>query len=373
MGAMPLAGDFNAGRNAKLHPLAIDYCIACDVLQVRELPPHEEIFNAHYCYASSTVPALVEHFKQHAQYIKQFLPPNGWVLEIGSNDGVLLRALDELHIENIGLDASANVVEMAVKQGCAAATCSFSKETASVALKYRAQQYDVVTCSNMFAHNPDPGDILEGVKKVLKKGGHLIIEVHDADELYSKLQWDCFYHEHCFYWSIYSLDALLTRHGFTVVAHDTTKMHGGCLRVAARYGPMTCQVVCGSPQKDRWQGFGTAAEKSAVRLYEVIGGLSAISKERKINLLGAAGRATTLVNFSEIGSFISCAFDGSSLRIGKEIPGTEIKIQNEEELENKDQFIVFGAWHLESDLLQKFAKRIPAASFITPLPYVKIF
>ena len=56
------------------------------------------------------------------------------------------------------------------------------------------------------------------------------MEVHSAYRLFEGLQWDCFYHEHCFNWSIHSLKRCLEAHGLHLKRYTTTQMHGGALR-----------------------------------------------------------------------------------------------------------------------------------------------
>lgn len=382
-GWMPLAGDFHSGAKAGRFPLVIDHCLTCDVLQVRDLVPHEILFNKSYCYASSTVPALVEHFKSLALEIQSLLAltqekEKQQVLEIGSNDGVLLRELDKLGIESVGADASGNVVQQAQRQGCAAVELVFSSKTATSLKKYAPAGYSLVTCSNVFAHNEDPSDILSGIKLVLKPGGWLIIEVHDSGELYKTLQWDCFYHEHCFYWSSTALFNILKANGFIVEGFAQLAMHGGALRVVARMpgGPAAPDLgLCKVPTTSAsWKQFGVRTQRSAEVLNDV---LSCVLEARDgIFLLGAAGRAATLIHYAGIASILDGAFDGSPLRIGKRVPGTDIPIHDEATLPNfgPAPYLLLGAWHLEKQLVAKVKSyKLASPTFITPLPSVKLF
>lgn len=383
MGAIPLAGDFHAGAKAKKYPLVIDRCLTCGILQVRDLVPHKVLFNEKYCYASSTIPALVEHFKGLALHIKDLLSTRGTdshVLEIGCNDGVLLSALNDLGIENIGVDASSNIVEQAIQKGCMAKSLVFCKETAIKLIKYATNGYDVVTCSNVFAHNEDPNNILVGINRILKPNGYVVIEVHDVAALHKTLQWDCFYHEHCFYWSADTLARILIKHGFQVVDLKRMPMHGGALRVTAqRVGTTTTAALPNEPALD-WETFGKQARRSAGMLNDIV---RKLGRNHYLYLLGAAGRATTLINYADIGACLQCAYDGSPLRIGHTIPGTNVSIRDEKALselkhsDSVDYCFIFGAWHLEQDLIKKFKtySTLPANSvkFLTPLPRVQIF
>ena len=373
MGNLPLAGDFNAGPEAIKYPLAIDLCTICGLLQVRETVDHSVLFNENYCYASSTVPALVRHFEEFARTI----PSGCKVFEIAPNDGVLLAPLGERGILCAGMDASANIVRLAQERGCNVICGFFNKESSSRAADLvPGGKYDIVTCSNVFAHNPDPDSIMEGVREILKPGGTLIIEVHDAKKLHALLQWDCFYHEHCFYWTQRALQRYLWRHGFRTVNCTELTMHGGAFRMISRWEPELGEhaqfLSYVSPEE--WREFGDRARRSRNTLNEL---MEDLGTTYNIKLLGAAGRASTLVNWANLQSFIQCAYDGSPLRIGKQIPGTSIRIRDEQELleptvcEGRYRYGLLGAWHLRESLIKKF--KHPFNLFICPLPNATIY
>lgn len=381
MGNLPLAGDFAAGPEAKRYPLTLQYCDRCDLLQTREIIPHKVLFNADYGYASSTVPALVDHFRALAEHISTFSHENAAVLEVGCNDGVLLKHLPAFNLRGVGVDASANVVALAQAAGLPAHHLSFGAETWPAALALNAGQlYDTVTCSNVFAHNADPNGFLEAVRHCLKVEGILVVEVHDAAELQAKLQWDCLYHEHCFYWSEGSLTRILARHGFALAEVARTSMHGGALRVTAR---KTRELTLGdvrvysSLTVEFWQQFAARAERSWAALDYVLRVFH--GSGAKVVLYGAAGRATTLVNWARLAGSFACAFDGSPLRHGKHVPGTSIRIFPESQLRdylrtNGGSVVVLGAWHLGEPLVMK-AQQLAQGSgalIISPLPEIVI-
>src|ERR1044072_9238946 len=55
-----------------------------------------------------------------------------------------------------------------------------------------------------------------------------------AGDLRDKLQWDTLYHEHLTFYSLGTLERLLSRHGFHIFDAVRIPMHGGSLRIAAR-------------------------------------------------------------------------------------------------------------------------------------------
>jgi SAM-dependent methyltransferase len=361
-GYIPLAGDFIAGANAKRYPLMVDCCSCCGLLQVRENVPLEILFNDKYCYSSSTVPSLVAHFGELAATIRELGVQN--VFEIGANDGILLKALLNKGIKAEGVDASENMVNEARLKGANCDSGFFGQIYAREKMEKRNnRKYDLITCSNVFAHNPNLQDFLLGVDLMLSKDGMFLIEVHDSDLLFSTNQWDFIYHEHCFYWTIESLRNVLSRFGFRLVKSELTPMHGGSLRCF--FGRAGIIQDLRAVETRKWEHFAENIQRTRNTIYETIEAIS----PKGISLYGAAGRATTMVNVSKIGELIADAYDGSPYRIGRQIPGTNIEIRGERYINEMKQFVLLGAWHLKDSLIKKAGKN---HIYIIPLPSVTI-
>lgn len=372
-GPMPLAGDYYSGLYAERYPLEIQHCKDCDVMQVKDTVPHNIIFNPKYCYSSSTVPALREHFAELAVDIADLVdnPRTARVFEIGCNDGILLDALGKLGISATGVDASANLVSIAKAQEHDAVEGVFNSKWAEEWASKLDRKYDLVTCSNVFAHNEDPNDFLQGVRKILDKDGLLAIEVHDGSDLIRLLQWDCFYHEHVFYWNRYSLGNILIRNGFEPVIFSKTDMHGGALRVIARFPKHGIAFDPTSKLPWNWERFS----KDIQRSIEVL--QSTLSRFDYLNVYSVPGRCVTLLNALKPPSILG-AYDASPLRAGKYIPGLAVPIYPEDQfpdmLSIHKPFVLLGAWHLKEDLLKKLEPhRSKINGIITPLPNVQIF
>jgi SAM-dependent methyltransferase len=370
---MPLAGDFRAkGEANALYPLAVDGCASCGLLQVRDLVDPRILFHSSYSYASSTVPALVDHFRAYADSVA--LPPaerGKRLLEVGCNDGVFLVPLQLAGYEVSGVEASSNVAHLAQAKGLPVQIDFFGSKLAK-AMKASGGPVDVVTCSNVFAHNPSLDDFVEGIRELLDpQRGEFWVEVHSAHSLYANLQWDCFYHEHCFYWTIHALSKYLASRGLYLRRYRMTPMHGGAIRAvfgAARAAVAIEEEELGRPH---WTAFNQRCQRSREIIHETIRALPIRYA------FGAAGRAVTLINWCDLKERLQFVVDGSSLRHGRVIPNTEVPIISEEvfaaSVDINDWCFVTAHNYLPG-IAAKVRKWFPQkpVKFVTPLPNVVV-
>ena len=103
--------------------------------------------------------------------------------------------------------------------------------------------------------------------------------------------------------------------------------------------------------------------KSKVNFWYLISKL--IIKNKKIVGISAPSRASTMINYlgidENIVSYI-CEKKGS-LKIGKFIPGTKIKVINEDFIiKDQPDFAVIFSWHIYKDLIKILKKRVIKAN-----------
>lgn len=203
LGLMPLAGGFLDGPAAvedeQRYPLPVHVCNECALVQILQ-PIDPDVLFQDYSFSASTIPGLVSHFGQYAKWLRDRLDPKV-VVEFGCNDGVLLRPLTELGAVAVGVDLSQNIGDIARGQGYDVVTAGFTPKVAQQILE-RVGAADVVTGSNSFAHNADPGQILQAADIALSGDGRLCLEVMYAADLFEQLQWDTLYHEHLTFYGL---------------------------------------------------------------------------------------------------------------------------------------------------------------------------
>lgn len=324
MGMLPIAGEFpTEAGGGELEPLQLDLCETCGVLQVRDPLPVEKLFGPKYSYASSTIQDLNQHFDLYADLLsRELLPVYSRLLEIGCNDGIFLLPLRQRGFDVLGVEASANVAEIARQRGLGVIDGIFESKLAQEIVKEYGN-FDVITCSNVFAHNPNVRDFLEGINILLTPAGEFWIEVHSASMLVENLQWDFFYHEHAFYWSLHSLVSCLEQFGFGLVAYAMIPMHGGSLRARFKRQYQSIAIHEEELTIDDWKRFSQSAQRSREIIHDVISALPIQAS------YGASGRAVTLIYWTRIADYLEYIVDASPLRFDHYLSGTSIPIISE--------------------------------------------
>jgi SAM-dependent methyltransferase len=353
LGEQPLAGGFLSGPEAidseQRYPLVVSVCENCSLVLITD-PVDPEILFQDYSFKTGTIPGLVKHFDGYAQWLVDHFSPKG-VVEFGANDGTLVAALTERGVKAVGVDLSANITEMGRDEGRDLITGAFAPEIVPQ-LRERFEAADVVTGSNVFAHNEDPGAIVEAAAEILAPDGLLCLEVMYAGDLLELLQWDTLYHEHLTFYSLATLQRLLRRHGFEVVEAQRIPMHGGSLRVAAARegrgrGASVDEVAAweaevGLNEVATWDGFADDCRRRIAVFGDTV---RRLAETGTVWAYGAAGKATMWVNACGM-DYLEAVVDASPLRAGKLMPGTHTPIVSPDEFKQASPDYVFvSAWN----------------------------
>jgi SAM-dependent methyltransferase len=380
LGAMPLAGGFLNGAEAiageQRYPLVISVCEACSCVQITD-PVDPEILFQDYSFKTGTIPGLVRHFDDYAGWLKDRFDPAS-VVEFGTNDGTLLAALEQRGVRAVGVDLSENITEMGREEGRDIITGAFAPAVVPQ-LRERSDSFDVVTGSNVFPHNADPGAILDAALELLSPEGVFVVEVMYAGDLLEQLQWDTLYHEHLTFYSLHTLSKLLERYGLELVEAERIPMHGGSLRAAAaRKGArQPSRTIADLHEWERatglndpatWDQFGADSR----RRIEVFGDtVRRLSESASIWAYGAAGKATMWVNACGM-DYLDAVVDASPLRAGKLMPGTHTPIVSPDEFKQASPEYVFAsAWNY----LDAIRANEPdyEGFWIVPLPEMRVY
>lgn len=374
LGEQPLANKYPTREQFETEdffPLSVFFCEkGCKNVQLGTFVSRERMFEDYY-YLSSVNPGLVRHFEDLANKLKSAQ----CVLDVGSNDGILLRPLKKLGIKAIGIDPSINVSKIANDEGLTTIT-SFFNEKSALAVKEKYGTPDVVVASSIFTHLDNPHQFIDDVKKVMAPRGVFIVEVEYIGNIIRDVQFERFYLDRIFYYSLTSLRDLFASHNMVVTDIENIEPHGGSIRVYAQnkeHAPL---------QSGRVKNFLKEEERNlhAESLKEfgqkVNAHISAFrdklaeykSAGRAVAGYGSPARVATICNFGAIGTeLIEFIIDDSPLKQNKYSPGTHIPIFPRTYLEaRKPDVLVVFAYEYFDDIKKKTSNE--KYTYLIPIP-----
>ncbi len=388
LGKQPLANSLLTKKQLNeiepTFPLDLAFCPDCSLVQITETVPPEILFS-NYLYFSSFSDTMLKHAEDIAQKtIKTFnLNSDSLVIELGSNDGYLLKFFATKKIPVLGIEPARNIAEKATAGGIPTLCEFFGKELASK-LKGQNKSADIIFANNVLAHIADLNGVIEGIRLLLKDKGIAIIEVPYVKDMIDKCEFDTIYHEHLCYFSLTALDNLFKRHGMLIVDVERISIHGGSLRIYAAKDPkrktstavkslLAQEVVWGIDKIEFYRDFRAAVENVKNSLLSTIESLH--RNGRRIAAYGAAAKGTVLLNYCKIGNqFLDFVVDRSPYKQNRYIPGVHVPILPPSELVSKrPDYTLILAWNLADEIIkQQVEYRNLGGKFIIPIPQVKI-
>lgn len=235
LGDVALAGGFlrqDQFETEEKFPLRLSFCSACFAVQIMDVVPADTLFK-NYFYFSSAIGTLREHFEDYAtEVVSRFLPEpaKSTVVEIGCNDGILLKPFaDQAVGKLIGVDPATNVVNTINDDRITVVNDFFSEKTAED-IKQTHGQADLIVANNVFAHIPEINDLTSGIEKLLGPDGIFIFEVHYLGKVLHGFQYDMVYHEHLYYYSLLAVINHFKRFDMIVFDVKAIPIHAGSMR-----------------------------------------------------------------------------------------------------------------------------------------------
>ena len=380
----PLANSFispeDVGKPEPRYPLELTRCTVCGHVQLSVTVPPEIMFR-NYLYVSGTSETIPAHFAAYAKDVaERFVPKDGLVVEIGSNDGTLLRAFDRSAVRVLGVEPARNIAAMANAAGIPTLDEFFGEAIAGEIAANHGRASAVIG-NNVVAHIDDLHGLINGVTALLDDRGVFVAEFPYLVDLLEKTAYDTIYHEHLSYFSVASVVDLASRHGMRLIDVRRVGVHGGSIRVfISRDGEASSEVtklLALEDQSDLRGGrplglFVQAVQRQREDLMRVLRG---IRSSRHLAGYGAPAKGNTLLNYCEIDrSVLDFIVDRSPLKHGLLTPGTHIPV------EPPDRLLASGvrdtlllAWNFADEVLrQQDAYRSRGGRFIIPIPSPRV-
>lgn len=165
---MPIANGFLTASeiaNEYFFELAPAFCEQCGMFQIVEQPRPEKMFHEHYAFYSSTSRYMQSHFERFANAVKDTVLSGRsapFVVELGSNDGIMLRHFKNRGMRHLGVEPSVNVADVARKDGIRTVSAFFGRQLANDIVAEHGHA-DAILAANVMCHIPDLAGVAAGV------------------------------------------------------------------------------------------------------------------------------------------------------------------------------------------------------------------
>jgi len=366
------------------YPLRFIRCKNCGLAQIDHVVAPEELFYPDYPYRTGITETLARNLQSTAtKIVKNYkLAPETLAIDIGSNDGTLLQGFKAQGMKTLGVEPT-KIAEIAIQNGIPTVQ-EFFTEAIAKRIKNEYGQASVITAANMFAHIPNLGDLLSGVRELLENDGVFVTESHYLLDLLQTVQYDSIYHEHLKYYALKPLLILMQDSGFTVIDAERIPNYGGSIRVYTRKGEghhiserlhqlIQEEEATGIYDQQIYSDFRDNVVRSKIDLQTLL--LDLRRQEKRVVGVGCPGRSSTLLNFCNIDVELMpyIAEQSTSLKLGLFLPGKHIPIVDESIMfEENPDYVVMLSWHYAAPIMKKLREKGLKSKFIMPLPEVRI-
>jgi SAM-dependent methyltransferase len=389
LGQTPLANSFL--RSDQLNdpeaqfPLNTVLCEQCGLVQLDHVVPPELMFR-NYIYVSSTSRTMPAHFAAYSrEIVDRFLKPGSdLVVEMGSNDGCLLRAFRSHGIRCLGVEPATNLAELANEDGVATINDFFCQRVAREILD-REGPAKVVIGNNVLAHIDNLQDLLAGLDVLLRPDGVAVFEMPYLVDLLRNDEFDTVYHEHLSYFALRPLQRLFESRGMRIFDAERSLVHGGSVRVyfgRAGTGPELCPSVQRLFSLEEYEGLLSAETYFAFgkRVHkmkdELTGLLSQFKSDgARIAGYGAPAKGNTLLNYFKIGTdLLDFIVDRSQYKQGMYTPGTHIPVFDVDQLlKQQPDYVLVLAWNFLEEIMDQQSEYLNrGGKFVVPIPQPRI-
>ena len=188
--------DINKGIKA---PLDLVYCKNCKLLQLKHSAPQEIMYKQFYWYRSGITSTMKNALKDIFLTVKKMsiLNKDDTVLDIGANDGSLLKYFKKEKYITIGCEPAKNLTKF-LKKNCKYILKNFwnSKDLIKIIKSKKIKKPKLITAIGMFYDLEDPSKFIANAAEVLDDDGVFIAQLMCLKSMLKKNDLGNICHEH---------------------------------------------------------------------------------------------------------------------------------------------------------------------------------
>ncbi len=378
----PIGDDYiskdQLNKNQDSYPIDLALCSNCGHLQLFDIV-NPKIIYKDYIYTSSSSITLEKHFRAYALDVMNRinLPENSLIIDIGSNEGILLKYFKEKNMKVLGIDPAKHIAQIANENGIKTIASFFSPELANK-IKNEYGPAKIITANNVFANVDDVDQMVEGIRSLLDPDGIFVLETGYSVDTIQKNIFDNIHHEHLSYFSVKPLKSFFLKHRMEVIDINHVSTKGGSIRVYLQHenGSKNISDSVNNFIKheenigiDKPKIFKSLAEKINSERNRLLELLKDLKNTNKIVVgYGAAIGSTQMIYNLDLDKYIDFIVDDNPLRCNLFTPGHHIPVYSSNEIYKKNpDCIIILAWRYAKPIIQKHKKYLEkGGKFLIP-------
>ena len=358
------------------HPLLLEQCPSCTLLQLAETTPRAELYHERYGFKSGVNEAIRADLAGVVKYALGAKPGARSWLDIACNDGTLLAEVPP-GIYRAGIDPLSQFAGEAAGHADRIVSGYFAPHHFDV-------PFDVITSVSMFYDLDDPNAFVRDVASVLAERGVWVIQQNYAAAMLERNAVDNICHEHVTYFSLTSLMPLLERHGLMVADVAYSDVNGGCFRalVTRRNDRVVTLSVREALDAEEAMGLGDAgtwtrwAETVRAELAKTRALLEeAKAAGKRVLVYGASTRGGTILQMIGAGpELLPAAVERNPAKVGTVMNATGIPVISEEEMRaDPPEYLLVSPWFFRDVFVEREAEYLRnGGRMIFPLPRFEV-
>ena len=364
-------------------PMDLYMCNDCGHAQLIDVVNPKILFG-NYIYTSASSPDLNSHFSKYFIEVNNRFPATDGrlVIDIGSNDGLLLSKFRENGWRVQGVDPAATIAGLAIAAGVPTLV-SFLNEDAVAQLLSSCGPADLVTANNVFSHADDLHGFAVCVRNLLKPQGIFVFEVSYLLDLVEGKVFDYIYHEHLAHHSVDPLRRFFDSVGMRLFDVERVQTKGGSVRGFAclRDAPWeTSEVIeefvavehrAGLYSKHTYERMGQFITELGVKTRDTV---TTLAGSGPVAGYGASATGTVITHCLGLADRLSFVIDDNPARQGRLCPGNGCPVLPRQCLTDKNPAITFlAAWRFADLIISRNADYLNrGGAFLVPLPEFRV-
>jgi len=344
------------GEQQDTYPLDLYFCRGCSHLQLLDVVDPRLMFKEDYTYASGSSAGIVKHFQDYAGSVieRDALRAGASVVEVGSNDGTLLKFFKDAGMEVLGVDPATELAHRASEAGIETIP-RFLDPGLAEELREERGPARLVVANNVFAHADDLGGMADSIRILMADDGLFAFEVSYVVDVVEKMLLGTIFHEHLCYHAVKPMRAFLARHGLELVDVDRVGIQGGSIigyaQVAGGPREVSSRVLelirmeeeHGFDREETYRAFSKRIDSMKTELENVLGAMH--GKGEALAGYGAARGGTLLIAHFGLARYLEYLVDDSPSKIGLYSPGDHLPILGSEALyDRRPDAVMILAW-----------------------------